>query len=290
MIDAKKLRSFVDRLEALDHERSQLAADMSEVYKEARAGRLDPKIIKALIAERRRKSKDPDAFETASELLDEYRRALETPNVLDNAGQIRHARARVAKSDAAATAAAPASAGSGAGKGVVGSDTSSAACGGASNGASAGVDARQPGHAAEIDPGYAPTKSAAGAPAGNTGDGHRPAASSPAAEPDSTFPSEGKVPEIDGCGDGPAPNSALGGESTETCWAPSGEQTQDKGRQAGIKPGPSIQKSVLVFGALGQPISRNRPSSDKHFSYASDPSPDDDGMTPPTFLRRGARA
>ena len=187
------------------------------------------------------------------------------------------------ESDAAATAAAPASAGSGAGKGVMVSGTSSAACGGASNGASAGVDARLPGHAADAD--VKP----------EDGDGG-----------------------IDGGVEGHAAEGGASGGGVGLIARPSVMVEPE----AGIKPGPSIPEpetvlldgvptpkatslpppTVMALGKLArdgvatviapQPsaLSRNRPSSDKHFSYASDPSPDDDGMTPPTFLRRGARA
>ncbi len=73
-IAAAKLRSFVERIEKLETEKSELAADIREVYAEAKGNGFDTKIMRAVI--RLRKMEEPDRREQ-DELLDLYRRALE---------------------------------------------------------------------------------------------------------------------------------------------------------------------------------------------------------------------
>ena len=73
-IAAAKLRSFVERIEKLEFEKSELAADIREVYAEAKGNGFDTKIMRQII--RLRKMEEPDRREQ-DELLDLYRRALE---------------------------------------------------------------------------------------------------------------------------------------------------------------------------------------------------------------------
>ena len=73
-IAAAKLRSFVERIEKLEFEKSELAADIREVYAEAKGNGFDTKIMRQVI--RLRKMEEPDRREQ-DELLDLYRRALE---------------------------------------------------------------------------------------------------------------------------------------------------------------------------------------------------------------------
>ena len=48
-----QLRAIVERIERLEEEKAALAADIKDVYLEAKGGGFDPKIIKKLIAMRR---------------------------------------------------------------------------------------------------------------------------------------------------------------------------------------------------------------------------------------------
>jgi uncharacterized protein (UPF0335 family) len=73
-IAAAKLKSFVERIEKLETEKTELGADIREVYAEAKGNGFDTKIMRQVI--RLRKMEEPDRREQ-DELLDLYRRALE---------------------------------------------------------------------------------------------------------------------------------------------------------------------------------------------------------------------
>ena len=73
-IAAAKLRSFVERIEKLEAEKTELGADIREVYAEAKGNGFDTKIMRQVI--KPRKMEEPDRREQ-DELLDLYRRALE---------------------------------------------------------------------------------------------------------------------------------------------------------------------------------------------------------------------
>lgn len=74
------LKSFIDRIERLEEEKASIAGDVKEVYAEAKASGLDTKIIRKIVAMRKK-----DAAERAEEqaILEIYLHALgmlaETP-------------------------------------------------------------------------------------------------------------------------------------------------------------------------------------------------------------------
>lgn len=72
-IAAERLRSFVERIERLEEERSALAADVREVYSEAKGAGFDVKILRQVV--RLRKLDGADRREQ-EELLDLYKSAL----------------------------------------------------------------------------------------------------------------------------------------------------------------------------------------------------------------------
>jgi len=72
-IAGERLRSFIERIERLEEEKRTLAADIKEVYAEAKGNGFDAKIMRQLIRLRRMDKDDLDEQET---LLDIYRRAL----------------------------------------------------------------------------------------------------------------------------------------------------------------------------------------------------------------------
>ncbi len=74
-IAAEKLKSFVERIERLESEKSELAGDIREVYSEAKGNGFDIKIMRQVI--RLRKMEVADRREQ-DELLEIYRRALDT--------------------------------------------------------------------------------------------------------------------------------------------------------------------------------------------------------------------
>lgn len=71
---AEQLRSFVERAERLHAEREAIAADIKEVYAEAKSGGFDVKTLKKVI--RRRRMERRDRIEQ-DELLELYERTLE---------------------------------------------------------------------------------------------------------------------------------------------------------------------------------------------------------------------
>jgi uncharacterized protein (UPF0335 family) len=72
-ITGERLRSFIERIERLEEERRTLAADIKEVYAEAKGSGFDAKIMRQIIRIRRMDKDDLDEQET---LLDIYKRAL----------------------------------------------------------------------------------------------------------------------------------------------------------------------------------------------------------------------
>jgi uncharacterized protein (UPF0335 family) len=74
-IAAEKLKSFVERIERLESEKTELAGDIREVYSEAKGNGFDIKIMRQVI--KLRKLDTADRREQ-DELLELYRRALDT--------------------------------------------------------------------------------------------------------------------------------------------------------------------------------------------------------------------
>ena len=72
-IAADRLRSIVERIEALEEERRKLASDMKDIYAGAQGAGLDRKVVRRVIRDRRR---EPAELENEEALLDLYRRAL----------------------------------------------------------------------------------------------------------------------------------------------------------------------------------------------------------------------
>lgn len=67
------LLSIVQRIETLNKQAEEIAADVKEIYKEALAQGFDPKYIKKCIALRK---KDKDEIAEEDEVLQLYRNAL----------------------------------------------------------------------------------------------------------------------------------------------------------------------------------------------------------------------
>ncbi|MBL4693110.1 MAG: DUF2312 domain-containing protein [Magnetovibrio sp.] len=72
-IAGDRLRSFVERIERLEEEKAALAADIREVYSEAKGTGFDVKILRQVV--RLRKMEESDRQEQ-EEILDLYKRAL----------------------------------------------------------------------------------------------------------------------------------------------------------------------------------------------------------------------
>jgi uncharacterized protein (UPF0335 family) len=72
-IDGARLNQLMERLTALDEERRNAAADMTEVCAEAKDEGFDPRFLRKLLKEQRA---DKDALAAEEAVLDVYRRAL----------------------------------------------------------------------------------------------------------------------------------------------------------------------------------------------------------------------
>ena len=72
-VAGERLKSFVERIERLEEEKRALAADIKEVYSEAKGAGFDVKIMREIIKIRRMDEDDVDEREA---LLDTYKRAL----------------------------------------------------------------------------------------------------------------------------------------------------------------------------------------------------------------------
>jgi len=72
-VAAERLRSFVERIERLEEERTALGADIREVYSEAKGVGYDIKVLRQLIRLRKLDSQDRQEQEA---VLDLYKSAL----------------------------------------------------------------------------------------------------------------------------------------------------------------------------------------------------------------------
>jgi uncharacterized protein (UPF0335 family) len=72
-IAANQLKQFVDRIERLEEEKKALQEDIKEVYAEAKGRGFDIKILRKIIALRK---KDQAELDEEEALLDVYKRAL----------------------------------------------------------------------------------------------------------------------------------------------------------------------------------------------------------------------
>ncbi|MFQ5764163.1 MAG: DUF2312 domain-containing protein [Rhodospirillales bacterium] len=68
-----RLKSFVERIERLEEEKQALAADIREVYSEAKGAGFDVKVLRQLIRLRKMDADDRSHMEA---ILDTYERAL----------------------------------------------------------------------------------------------------------------------------------------------------------------------------------------------------------------------
>ncbi|MDJ0948991.1 MAG: DUF2312 domain-containing protein [Alphaproteobacteria bacterium] len=72
-IAADALRSYIERIERLEEEKAALAADIREVYAQAKGDGFDPKIMRQVYRIRKMDSADREEQE---HLLEIYKRAL----------------------------------------------------------------------------------------------------------------------------------------------------------------------------------------------------------------------
>ena len=70
---AEQLQQFIERIERLEEEKRALMADIKDVYAEAKATGLEPKIMRQIV---RLRGMDRDLLNEHDELLTTYRTAL----------------------------------------------------------------------------------------------------------------------------------------------------------------------------------------------------------------------
>lgn len=70
---AEELRSFIERIERLEEEKSNIGSDIKDVYSEAKGRGYDTKIIRKIVALRK---KEPHEREEEEQLLELYRQAV----------------------------------------------------------------------------------------------------------------------------------------------------------------------------------------------------------------------
>jgi uncharacterized protein (UPF0335 family) len=73
LLDNKQLLTLIERIEKLNEETAAIAADIKEIYTEAKSAGYDPKYIRQMI---RLRKLDPDELDEADELTKMYRSAL----------------------------------------------------------------------------------------------------------------------------------------------------------------------------------------------------------------------
>lgn len=73
VIDNEQLMTIIERIEKLNEDTANIAADIKEIYSEAKSAGFDPKYIRQMI---RLRKLDPDELDEQDELLKMYRSAL----------------------------------------------------------------------------------------------------------------------------------------------------------------------------------------------------------------------
>ena len=72
-LDNQQLMTIIERVEKLNEDTANIAADIKEIYSEAKSAGFDPKYIRQMI---RLRKLDPDELDEADELTKMYRGAL----------------------------------------------------------------------------------------------------------------------------------------------------------------------------------------------------------------------
>lgn len=72
-IAADRLRSIIERIERLEEEKAALAADVRDIYSEAKGAGFDPKVLRQIV---RLRKMDQSDREEQDHLLDLYKNAI----------------------------------------------------------------------------------------------------------------------------------------------------------------------------------------------------------------------
>ena len=82
-VSGEHLRQYIERIERLEHEKAELAADVRDVYAEAKSTGFDPKIMRQIVKLRRL---DTSEREEQENILDVYKNALGMGPLFDREG------------------------------------------------------------------------------------------------------------------------------------------------------------------------------------------------------------
>lgn len=83
-VAGEQLRKFIERIERLEEEKKDIAEDQKEVYASARAVGFDTKIMRKVVARRKR---DRDALREEESLIDVYEHAIGGGDMPDPVGE-----------------------------------------------------------------------------------------------------------------------------------------------------------------------------------------------------------
>ena len=72
-IAVDRLRSIIERIERMEEEKKALSSDIKDIYAEAKSAGFDVKVVRQIIAIRR---KEPAELEEEETLMEIYRKAL----------------------------------------------------------------------------------------------------------------------------------------------------------------------------------------------------------------------
>lgn len=72
-ITADHLTQYMERIERLEEEKSNIAADIRDIFAEAKGNGFDPKIMRQVL---RLRKMDPSEIDEQEELVDLYKQAL----------------------------------------------------------------------------------------------------------------------------------------------------------------------------------------------------------------------
>ncbi|MDR1338365.1 MAG: DUF2312 domain-containing protein [Rickettsiales bacterium] len=72
-LNNKQLTTIIERIEKLNEDTANIAADIKEIFSEAKSAGFDPKYIRQMI---RLRKMDPDEIDEQDELVKMYRSAL----------------------------------------------------------------------------------------------------------------------------------------------------------------------------------------------------------------------
>jgi uncharacterized protein (UPF0335 family) len=82
-VAAKELMSIIDRVERMNEEIKGLNADKADLFQETKSRGFDVRAIKAIISERAKLEKNPEAFNETQSMVELYKSAIGMRSQID---------------------------------------------------------------------------------------------------------------------------------------------------------------------------------------------------------------